>query len=495
MAHPIQPAVKVPWDERDDAISVQLAIGFGTVSTVAVLLCVALMLLLLRVGDALEDVRSDARAAQDALTLSLSVREHYLHEAHTVIQRDDTELVPHEGWLQRLQERARDLAARVPATEREHLETLVSESEALDHVFQREVLPAALAGEHEALGAAHERAEAHTQRASDAADAVVSSLEERMRAAQRRAQEATQLAMIAGCGGVLAILVLAIVFSMRIRRAIILPLQELAAAARRFGRGEFEPPVGDVGRGEIRIVARAFDAMAEELRARERALVRSERLAAVGQLAAGVAHEINNPVAVIRGYLKTMIPEARDEEQENELAILDQEAAACQRIVEDLLSYGRDPSLNRERLDPGALLVETVGRFEATEIGAQVRVTCDAEPGDLQADRVRLRQVLDNLLTNAALFAGDSALIQVSGQPTEDGGYRIEIADGGPGIPDGERESVFEPFRTSRPGGTGLGLAVSRIIVRAHAGRIEAHPREGGGTVMRVELPPPEEES
>jgi len=487
--------VKVPWDERDDAISVQLAIGFGTVSTVAVLLCVALMLLLLRVGATLEEVRSDARAAQEALTLSLSVREHYLHEAHTVIQRDDAELGPHEGWLQRLQERARSLAGRVPPGEREHLETLVRESEALDDVFQREVLPAALAGDHETLRAAHERAEAHTRRASDAADAVVSSLEERMRTAQRRAQDATQLAMIAGCGGVLAILVLAIVFSMRIRRAIILPLQELAKTARRFGRGEFEPPVGDVGRGEIRIVARAFDAMAEELRARERALVRNERLAAVGQLAAGVAHEINNPVAVIRGYLKTMIPEARDEEQSKELAIVDQEAAACQRIVEDLLSYGRDPSLDRERVDPGALLAEAARRFEATELGRRVRVMCDAEPGDVEADQVRLRQVVDNLLTNAALLAGDDTLVQVKGRQTEEGGYRIEISDEGPGIPEGERQSVFEPFKTGRRGGTGLGLAVSRVIVRAHGGRIEALPHDVGGTVMRVDLPPPEEDA
>lgn len=292
----------------------------------------------------------------------------------------------------------------------------------------------------------------------------------------------------------MAILVLAIAFSVRLRRAIILPLQGLASAARRFGRGEFEPPVGNVGQGEIRIVAKAFDAMAQELRARERALVRSERLAAVGQLAAGVAHEINNPVAVIRGYLKTMIPEARDEEQASELTILDQEAAACQRIVEDLLSYGRDPSLNRERLDPSTLLLETVERFEATQLGARVRVTCEAERGEIEGDPLRLRQVVDNLLANAALLADEGTVIEVGGQRTDAGGYRIEIADEGPGIPEGERESVFEPFKTGRRGGTGLGLAVSRVIVRAHAGRIEALPRGGGGTVMRVELPPPEEE-
>ncbi len=495
VAPPDLPAPKAPWHERDDAISVQLAIGFGMVSTVAVLLCVALMLLLLRVGDALQEVRSDGHAAQDALTLSLSVREHYLHEAHTVIQRDDAEIRAHQGWLLRLHESARALAERVPSEDQDDLATLVRESEALDRVFRREVLPAALAGEHEALRLAHARAESHTQRATDAADAVVSSLEDRMQAAQRRARDATQLAVVAGCSGVIAILLLAVLFSVRLRRAIILPLQDLAGAARRFGRGEFEPPVGEVGRGEIRIVARAFDAMARELRARERALLRSERLAAVGQLAAGVAHEINNPIAVIRGYLKTMVPEARNEDQARELGILDQEAAACQRIVEDLLSYGRDPSLHRERIDPAALLAESVRRFEATDIGARVRLECDARPGDVEADRVRLRQVVDNLLSNAAQLAGADTRIEVSGRPSEGGGYRIEIADEGPGIPEAERESVFEPFRTSRPGGTGLGLAVSRVIVRAHAGRIEALPREGGGTVMRVDLPPPEEES
>ena len=139
--------------------------------------------------------------------------------------------------------------------------------------------------------------------------------------------------------------------------------------------------------------------------------------------------------------------------------------------------------------------MEAARRFEATELGRRVRVTCEAEPGDVEADQVRLRQVVDNLLTNAALLAGDDTLVQVKGRQTEEGGYRIEISDEGPGIPEGERQSVFEPFKTGRRGGTGLGLAVSRVIVRAHGGRIEALPHEGGGTVMRVDLPPPEEEA
>ncbi len=480
----------LPLSDEDHAIGFQLAFGFGTIAAVSVLLCFALLLLLLRVGSTLEEVRADGRSVREAASLSLAIREHYLHEAHTVIQRDDEQIPHHTRWLEHLQERASVLQDRVPAGDRAHLDVLVAESTALDRIFRDDVIPAAVAGDTALLREGHRTAEIHTQRATDAADSVVASLERRMELARGRSQEATRLAIGAGCAGVLTILLLAVLFSIRMRLAIIVPLQRLADAADRFGRGEFEPPIGDVGRGEIRIVSRAFDAMARQLREREKALLRNERLAAVGQLAAGVAHEINNPVAVIRGYIKTMIPEAHDEAQANELRILDQEAAACQRIVEDLLAYGRDPGLARELLGARELLEETAARFNSTDLAARVDVVCEATDASIEADRVRLRQVIDNLLSNAAHLSEPGGVVELSGQPTEDGGYRIEVADRGPGIPAPERERVFEPFHTGRRGGTGLGLAVSRVIIRAHGGTIVALPRPDGGAIMRVELPP-----
>ncbi len=469
------------------AIGAQLALGFGTLATLGVALCVALMGLLLRVGATLEEVRADAESAREALSIALSVREHYQHEAHTVIARDDHEMHSHATWLVQLQERARRLRPGVPPEQQARLDVLVSESAALDRAFRREVMPAAMAGDEARLRVAHAAAEAHTAAAAEAADDVVASLERRMERLRERATGETRLAVGAGIAGVATLLVLAIAFSLRLRRAILAPLARLTAAAERLGAGARDAPLGDLGEGELRIVARAFDAMAERITERERALVRQERLAAVGQLAAGVAHEINNPIAVIRGYLKTMVPEARDEEQAEELRILDQEAAACQRIVEDLLTAGRDPELAVERVDAGALLAEVAARFRATALGAAVELAVDVEAAPLEADPVRLRQVVDNLLTNAAQHSGPGARVELTGRATE-GGYAIEVADHGPGIPEADRERVFEPFRTSRPGGTGLGLAVSRVIVRAHGGTIAALPRPEGGTVMRVEL-------
>ena len=483
-----------PWRDEDRAIRVQLALGFGTIAAVSVLLCAGLLMLLLRVGSSLDQVRADGRSLRQAASLSLAVREHYLHEAHTVIQRDNAQVAHHERWLEQLQARAADLQIRVSEPDRAHLDVLVAQSTRLDRIFREEVLPAALAGDNQRLREAHARAEAHTRRATDAADDLMASLERNMARAQTRSRRATTLATVVGCMGVVLILVLAGVFSFRMRRAIVVPLQHLADAARQFGRGEFDPPVGDLGRGEIRIVSRAFDAMAQQLKERERALLRNERLVAIGQLAAGIAHEINNPIAVIRGYAKTMIPEARDDEQADELRILDQEAAACQRIVEDLLSYGRDPSLNREPLHAERLLDETAARFRATELGERVVVECDVLPGKFEADQGRLRQVILNLLTNAAHLSKSGGEVQLIGRPADGGGYRIEVCDRGPGIPPHERERIFEPFHTGRRGGTGLGLAVSRVIIRAHGGTIVALPREDGGAIIRVDLPPVEDE-
>ncbi|MAQ13831.1 MAG: aminopeptidase [Sandaracinus sp.] len=471
------------------SIGRQLAVGFGSIATVAALLCVGLLFALVRVDATLERVREDGVAAREALSLSLSVREHYLHESHTVIQHDSGQVGPHEAWLVDLQRRARALQAAVPVSERARLETLMRQSRSLDEVFRTAVLPAALARDHERLQQAHAVAGRHLERATDAADAVARSLEERMVAARRRAQEATALGMLLGCIGVLTILVLAIGFSLHLRRAISRPLGLLAEAAERFGRGETQADLGELGVGEIRVVARAFDAMAEGIREREAALVRSERLAAIGQLAAGVAHEINNPVAVIRGYLRTMVPEARDESQATELRILDQEAAACQRIVDDLLAYGRDPDLSLERLGTRAFLGDAARRFASTDLGSGVDLARDIEDAKLEVDPVRMRQVVDNLLSNAAEFSEAGATVVLRGALLDQDTYRIEVLDRGPGIPEDQRERVFEPFRSSRPGGTGLGLAISRVIVSAHRGQIRAVPRPGGGSSIQIDLP------
>jgi signal transduction histidine kinase len=135
------------------------------------------------------------------------------------------------------------------------------------------------------------------------------------------------------------------------------------------------------------------------------------------------------------------------------------------------------------------LLRETVRRFRGTSDGDGVRIALDVEPGEAYVDGGRLRQVVLNLMVNAAQASEAEGLIEVSGAPAEGGAYEIQVSDRGPGISPEDRTRIFEPFFTKRPGGSGLGLAVCKGIVRAHEGSIAAEDREGRGTTFRVTVP------
>jgi two-component system NtrC family sensor kinase len=282
----------------------------------------------------------------------------------------------------------------------------------------------------------------------------------------------------------------AVGYTLRLRAAVLRPLATLTLAARRFARGEFAHRVGEVGRGEILQVSRAFDRMAEELAAREARLVDAERMAAIGQLAAGIAHEMNNPIGIIRGYIKTMLPEADSDRFREELGILDEEASACQRLAEDLLAYAHSPELRTCPIEMAEFL-DDVGR-RTTELpdfeGRALRVEADA--ATIVADPLRVRQVLTNLLLNAAQASPADGSIDLLGRVRVHGGYVISVRDRGPGVEPADRARIFEPFFSKRRGGSGLGLSVSQGIVRAHGGTIAvgAAP-DGPGAVFEVCLP------
>lgn len=473
---------------EDRAISRALVAGFATIALIAAILSATLLVMVARASEALEAVREDARSAQAALEIALEAREHYKHEAHATIQAGAGDMRSHNEWVDRVQRRARALARRVPPGEQWHLERLARTVLELDAVFREQVVPAATTADRDRLERAHARATQLMGRVTSDADAVVRSLELRMARGQQRARRAADLAVAAGVGGILLIVLLAAAFAVGLRRAILLPLQRLSEAARRIGRGE-NPMAAEVnGRGEIATVAHALEDMTDLLRQRERQLVESERMAVIGQLSAGVAHEINNPIAVIRGYLRTMIPEASEEELRGELEILDEEASACQHIVEDLLSFARAPQLQRTSTAVTPLLESAAERFTATEVGREHPVDVRVEPSELNVDVVRMRQVLDNLLRNAAQSSPSGAPLGLRGEATGHG-YRIEIVDRGEGIAEADRERIFEPFCSSRASGTGLGLAVCKAIVEAHGGTVHAAPGEDGGARMVVDLP------
>jgi signal transduction histidine kinase len=266
------------------------------------------------------------------------------------------------------------------------------------------------------------------------------------------------------------------------------PFARLRDAALHVGQGETAARVGALRVEELAAIGSAFDSMLDALAANRRSLLEAERLAAMGRVAAGVAHEINNPIGIIRGYLKTMRRDASSGQLSNELAILDEEAAACQRIADDLLACAA-PVLHCEAVDMAEVIEESIGRAQNREPAFSNRVQSHVERAVLRVDPLRVRQVVTNLVRNALEASPPEASVDVEGR-LDGAVYRIEVADRGPGIPAEARAQVFEPFFTTRRGGTGLGLAVCRALVSAHGGSIAIDDREGGGLHVVVELPP-----
>lgn len=480
-----------PGDAPSRVVRRQLAIGFGLIAIIATVMCAMLLGTIREVSGVVDQMRQDEAAIRRGIKLSAAAREQYIHIAHSLLEGNRSHLEHYEQWRTQLAEDARSLSEEAPADVRKKLETVERLSTEMDRIFRDELLPAAEVGNLTTVLAEHRRVEALSLEASEAADAVALAGEQRMAAAHDEARRAGLRGLAVGGGCIVAVVLVAFACTRRLQTAVLRPLADLARAAGRFGRGDFGHRVGQVGRGELAQLARAFDRMADELAERERKLLAKERMAAIGTLAAGVAHEINNPIGIIRGYIKTMLPEASDPQVREELEVLDEEAAACQRLTGDLLAYAETPRLESRPVEMRAFLEDAAGRLREVADRGDHALVVEATEGTVDADPGRLRQVMANLLRNATQASPKGAPIRISGHPTSSGGYAFTVADAGPGIAPEDRDRIFEPFVSQRTGGSGLGLAVCRSIVAAHGGSIAVEPGPAKGARFRVELPSP----
>lgn len=229
-----------------------------------------------------------------------------------------------------------------------------------------------------------------------------------------------------------------------------------------------------------------------ELSEAQAQLVQKERLAALGELAAVMAHEVRNPLGVIfnsLGALNRLVKPGQ--EAQVILAILREEADRLNRIVGDLLDFARPRALVTEPVAVGDLVEESVRAAQVTdnETGAvDARVEVEAGIPMVLLDARLLRQALVNLCTNAMQAMGGAGSLRVRAC-VEDDALRIDVADSGPGIAEDVRARLFEPFFTTKATGTGLGLAVVRRIVEAHGGALWAECPDAGGTVFSMQIP------
>jgi signal transduction histidine kinase len=242
----------------------------------------------------------------------------------------------------------------------------------------------------------------------------------------------------------------------------------------------------------------------EELREAQRELTRKEQLAAVGELAAVIAHEVRNPLAIISNAVAGLRRrEIEHEDRETLLAILKEEASRLNRLVGDLLRYARPVSVQRQLISVREIIDRIIA---STALGdsMNVEVNASGELHSIWGDPGLLRQVFDNLIENAIqAMGGRSAEAPASGttgsrtlsitlRPAKResvDGIHVEVRDTGEGMEPAVRLRAKDPFFTTRPSGTGLGLAIVDRIVEAHDGEISIASRAGAGTTISVFLP------
>ncbi len=217
-----------------------------------------------------------------------------------------------------------------------------------------------------------------------------------------------------------------------------------------------------------------------------------EQLAVIGEMAAVIAHEVRNPLAVITNAVASLRREGLSRHDHDVLlSILDEEANRLNRLVTDLLAYARPVNLQRQRVVLGDL-AERAAVLAAHRTEAKVSFDGGSVRGQIWGDSNLLRQVIDNLVDNAVQATGGTGNVQVDVQAsTKDGvdGFVLTVTDDGEGMDTQVRSRAKDPFFTTRPSGTGLGLAIVNRIVEAHGGELQLASRAGEGSRVSIFLP------
>ena len=342
------------------------------------------------------------------------------------------------------------------------------------------------------------------------------------------AKQAAILWMIAAFAGVL---VLSVPLFLWLARGVFAPLERMTTIMRRVGKGELSARHGEVGRrDEIGQVATHLDGLLDQIQDRDaklrayadelndrvdqrtaelreanakledtyRQLVMREKLASIGEITAGVAHEINNPVAVIQGNVD-VIREALGtgaDEVETELTLVDRQVARIQAIVGKLLQFARpgDFAGYAGAIDMASLMEDCLVLVDHVLTKGQVEVASMIEdvPG-VRADPGELQQVVVNLIMNAVQAMGGQGRLELRLHPeVQDGraGVCLRVADTGSGIDPEKVDKVFDPFFTTKQAeGTGLGLSISQALVQRAGGIIKVRNRDQGGAEFSIWLP------
>jgi signal transduction histidine kinase len=272
------------------------------------------------------------------------------------------------------------------------------------------------------------------------------------------------------------------------------PLRRLHDGVRSVAAGNYRQRVAISGGTEVADLAREFNAMAAAIQDREQELVRSERLAAVGKMAAVITHEVRNPLSSIglnAELLEETLAASGSKEAVGLCRSIVKEVDRLTAITEEYLRFARmpRPRLEREQLNSIVAGVVEFQREDLASRGVSIEADLEEDLPAVDADEAQLRQALLNLMRNAADAMRDGGALTLATRRAEEGWVEVSVEDTGAGISSDDLPKIFDPFFSTKEGGTGLGLALTQHIVAEHGGSIEVASRPGRGTSFTLKLP------
>jgi len=299
-----------------------------------------------------------------------------------------------------------------------------------------------------------------------------------------------------------ALLIASVLLSLFWSRRLTRPLEKLSDATKELGRGEFNIHIERTSNDEIGHLAESFNQMASELSIREKALneaqaqlVQSEKMAAFGQLGAGIAHEVKNPLAGILGFAQLSLRKTeKDSPLHKNLLQIEKETRRCKTIIENLLKFARQEKVQYAATDINRVVQDSID-IMGHQLGIhQIKVEKDlsANLPEIMANGNQIQQVLMNFMLNSQqAMNGNPGTVRLETAIADAQNIEIRVKDNGPGIPKEIQTKIFEPFFTTKPAGqgTGLGLSVSYGIIKDHGGIIRIVSQQGEGTLFIITLP------
>lgn len=326
--------------------------------------------------------------------------------------------------------------------------------------------------------------------AKEAAFTANRRLEEKTENALLSIKEAQFILYLTLVGGLIS----AIIIAFFLLKSLTKPLNELLLATRKIASGNLDHRIRLNSKDEFEELAKSFNVMTEDLKKSQVQLIQSAKLAAIGELASNIAHEINNPLTSILGYAGLIKTETDPLTRKEDLEIIEKEALRAREIIKNLLDFARQTPLKIEEVDINNVLktVLSLTKSQARAGDIEVIEYLKEELPKVPIDINQIKQVFINIINNAIFAMPGGGKLWIS--TTIDDGkdfVRVGFKDTGTGISEENLTRIFEPFFTTKDAssGTGLGLSISYGIVERHGGKIEVDSKVGEGSTFIVKLP------